>query len=321
MNKNNTVDLRNFMQAETDKGSISLPNILVIIVNWERAKDTIECLESIPSASNYHLRILVVDNGSKDDSVALISQEFPYIDLLRLPQNSGFTGGYNAGIQWGLATNASHFFLLNNDTVVDTQVIEALLDTPWDVAVPKIYYYAPSELIWAAGSRWRAFPPSIIMRGRGKPDSPHYDQPIGLDYATGCVLLVKREVMECLGGFDPIFENYMEDYDFCYTLRQHGFSLGYQPKAHVWHKESKTLGFQSHRRWHYLGRNTVIFYRKKNRFKRSLLWSVLIWFSIRETINGRLLRLPHFWKGVLEGRRLIDASQLVESCETSISRS
>jgi hypothetical protein len=280
---------------------IAKPFVLIIIVNWERPNDTIECIGSITESPHYAQRILVVDNGSTDNSTTLIRKAYPAIDLLVLPKNSGFAGGYNAGIEWGLKTQATHFFLLNNDTVIYRDTISALLSVNWDVVVPKILYFEHPDIIWAAGSRWRRFPPAIVMEGRGKRDSSLYDQPRSLEYATGCALLLRRNVFDSLSGFDPVFKNYMEDYDFCYTLRQQGLTLGYQPASRVLHKESRSLGVQSPRRWYYLGRNTVLFYRKERRFSYLTLWSVLFWFTIRETVNGYVRLLPHFWHGVREG--------------------
>ena len=299
--------------ADAGEHSITKPYILIIIVNWERPNDTIECIGSISASSNYDHRILVVDNGSRDESVITISQAYPDIDLLILPKNSGFAGGYNSGIQWGLKTKATHFFLLNNDTIIDVDTIPALLSVDWDAVVPKILYFDRPDLIWAAGSRWRVFPPSIVMRGRGKPDSSFNDQSSLLDYATGCALFLHRHVLESINGFDPVFENYMEDYDFCYTLRQQGLTLGYQPASRVWHKESRSLGLQSPRRWQFLGQNTVLFYRKKGRFSHFTLWSVLLWFTIREIINGHALLLPHFWQGVRKGLALLGTYESADS--------
>jgi GT2 family glycosyltransferase len=323
------------------------PNVAVVIVNWQRPKDTIECVRSVLAGDLPRVQVLVVDNGSHDDSVDQFKQAIPDISIMAslqkqefyrrdaenaeknneepsalcvsavkkdlfavssiipLPENLGFAGGYNAGIQHALAGPATHVFLLNNDTTIEPETIPALLDASWDVAVPKILFYDEPRRIWAAGCRWRSLPPSVAMIGFRRGDAPAYDFPRPLDFATGCALMVKRQVLEKLGGFDADFESYMEDYDFCYRVRQAGFTIGYVPRARILHKGSQTLGEYTSRRWWHQGKNTVLFYRKDNRYTWGALWIFLFWVTLRETIKGHIGILPGFWGGVREGLRFL----------------
>ena len=283
----------------------NIPKIAVVIVNWERPDDTIQCIQSVLNSSTPDLYLIVVDNGSQDDSIEQISRTFPEVELISLPENQGFSGGYNVGIEYALNTLAPYIFILNNDTIITEEAIKALVMSPWDVSVPKILFFDEKDRIWAAGARWRPFPPSVTMIGYRQKDSNAYSLPTPLDYATGCALMVKREVLDTIRGFDPAFENYMEDYDFCFNVREAGFKIGYVPEAKIYHKVSQTLGLSSPRRWRYQGKNTVLFYRRGNRFPRMFLWLFLIWFSLRESIKGNFDILPSFWKGVLEGCRSI----------------
>ncbi len=285
-------------------------DVLVVIVNWQRPVDTLACIQSVLDSEGISPAVIVVDNGSQDSSAEQISQAFPQIALLRLTKNLGFAGGYNAGINWGLKAGAGRLLLLNNDTIVYPRALAALLAATWDVSVPKILYQADNNRIWAAGCRWRRFPPSVIMNGYGKPDGAAYDRPGPLDFATGCALLVKREVFENVGGFDPVFESYMEDYDFSYRVKAAGFTLGYVPEARLLHRVSATLGNTSPHFWRLLGRNTVLFYRKGRRFPTRDLIAHLAWVSLRETIKGHLSLLSPFWSGVREGLALLRAGKL-----------
>lgn len=292
------------LQNSADNPTGNAAGLLVVIVNWERPGDTIQCIRSLQRAAQgveQPVRILVVDNGSQDGSVEKIRETCSQVELLALSHNQGFAGGYNAGIQRGLETGAGAFFLLNNDTVVEPGALGILARASWDVAVPKILYYDQPERIWAAGARWRSFPPSVVMRGYRKMDGPQYEVPTSLEYATGCALMVRRQVLESVGGFDPDFENYMEDYDFSYRVRAAGFTMGYAPSARILHKVSQTLGALSPERWRYQGRNTVRFYRKEDRFPALTLWSFLAWFFLRETLKGQTAHLPAFWAGVRQG--------------------
>jgi GT2 family glycosyltransferase len=283
--------------------------VTVVIVNWERPEDTIECIQSVLASQCVSPQVLVVDNGSRDDSVQRISSIYPEIEIIQLEHNLGFAGGYNAGIERALEMQAADIFLLNNDAIVEPETTAALVNAPWDVAVPKILYYDQPERIWAAGSRWRAFPPAVVMIGYRKMDGAAYQTAYPLEYATGCALLIRREVFEEVQGFDSEFGNYMEDYDFTYRVRAAGFKMGYVPEARVRHKVSQSLGEASPLRWQYLGRNTVFFYRKDERFSTWTLPAYLAWFLLRETVKGQVAHLPHFFKGVRQGLAVLNRKE------------
>jgi GT2 family glycosyltransferase len=277
------------------------PLIKVVIVNYGRAKDTIECIQSVLLNGLNANQIILVDNGSTDDSVKEISHEFPDIDLHLLTQNLGFAGGYNYGIEIAMNSDAERILLLNNDTVLDSGAAQALSISDWDVSVPKIFFYKSPDLIWSAGANWRRFPPMVTMRGYQRKDNQRYNQSVALGSATACVLMVKREVFERAGVFDSDYKNYFEDYDFIYRVRQAGFSVGLVPESKVWHKSSQTLGGNSPEKFWYLGRNCVLFYRKGDRFPAWVLNSFLIWVTGRELVKLNFRGIWNFWRGARDG--------------------
>ncbi|MBN1888605.1 MAG: glycosyltransferase family 2 protein [Thermoflexales bacterium] len=292
------------------------PCTYVVILNWRRPDDTLACIQSVQASRYPNTRLLVVDNGSGDESVSRISAAYPGVALLALPENLGFAGGNNAGIRHALEGGAELVLVLNNDTVVEpdtlSELVRGLAQAGGSIGVPKICYYDEPGRIWAAGARWRRFPPRVTMVGFGKWDAPEYNQPGELSYATGCALLIGRSVFEAIGGFDPAFVNYQEDYDFCYRARQAGHRLAYVPQAVVRHKVSQSLGQQSPARWHYLGRNAVLFYRPGERFSWGALGSFLAWVVLREIVQGNLSRLPAYLGGVREGLAVLQQAPSVE---------
>jgi GT2 family glycosyltransferase len=275
--------------------------VVIVIVNWERPGDTIHCIRSVMESDYPNIEIVLVDNGSGDNSVSQIQGSCDQLNIVELPKNLGFTGGYNTGIMKALELDAGFVFLLNNDTIIEKNTISQLVTTSWDISVPKITFHDSPNMIWAAGAKWRSFPPTIKMIGYKKPDGPKYNLRKELEYATGCALMIRREVLHQIGGFDERYVNYLEDYDFTYRAREAGFTIGYVPAAKVLHKVSSSLGESSPQRWHYLGRNTVLFYRHPGRFPSVLIWLVLGWNIIREIINGHAGCIPDFWSGVVEG--------------------
>src|SRR5579864_348779 len=103
------------------------PKIIIVILNWNGKKDTLECLASLQKVDYPHFQAVVVDNGSKDDSVATIRCAYPHIPILENGANLGFAGGNNPGIEWVLRHHAEWILLLNNDTVVDPLFLKAFM--------------------------------------------------------------------------------------------------------------------------------------------------------------------------------------------------
>ena len=94
--------------------------ISVVILNWNGMRDTIPCLESLD-----HADVIVVDNGSTDDSVKAIKEKFPRVVVIETGINLGYAGGNNVGIEYALKSGADLVLLLNNDTVVDPKLLQA----------------------------------------------------------------------------------------------------------------------------------------------------------------------------------------------------
>ena len=95
----------------------------VIIPNYNGKKYLTDCLKSLQKQSYRDMEIILVDNGSSDGSIELVKRDFPSVRIVSLPENTGFANAVNVGIK---ATNAEYVFLLNNDTICDVGVIEAL---------------------------------------------------------------------------------------------------------------------------------------------------------------------------------------------------
>src|ERR1041384_5653741 len=123
------------------------PRIGIIIVHPNGSYDhTYRCLETLRSMSYSNKEIIVVDNGSKDDSSARLKHEFPSVFWIRSESNVGFAGGNNIGIEYTIKNNCRHILLLNNDTLVTPSFIEPLIerlesDDSIGAESGKIYYY------------------------------------------------------------------------------------------------------------------------------------------------------------------------------------
>ena len=136
------------------------PKVYIIILNWNGRDDTLECIESVRNIDYPNFTVVVVDNGSSDDSVEAIHDKFPEITVLETGKNLGYAGGNNVGIRYVLRHRADFILLLNNDTIVDRKILSSFLDAVQLVGHSgifgaKISFYSDPNKIWYAGAKWR----------------------------------------------------------------------------------------------------------------------------------------------------------------------
>ncbi len=232
----------------------AVPTVAVIILTWNGKELTLDCLRSFARVTTPNLRILVVDNGSTDDTVAIVrALGDARVTIIENGANLGYAAGNNAGIRQALDHGADFILLLNNDTVVDPTLVDDLLagmarEPDIGIAGPKIYYSDPRDRIWFAGgevSLWRGNARHIGIR---ETDHGQYDTARDVDYVSGCALFARREVFDRVGMLDAGYRAYFEDADLCARAAQVGFRIRYVPTARVWHRISASTGGQLSRR-------------------------------------------------------------------------
>ncbi len=224
-----------------------MPRISIIVLNWNGKKDTLECLASLRHLDYSPFHILVVDNGSSDGSAAAIRQRFPDIEILETGQNFGFAEGNNIGIRHALkkALKPDYLLLLNNDTVVDPQLLNAFVSAmhpPIGILGAKIYLYDQKNTFDHLGGVWNAKKAAFDLIGnREIDDGKSWEKTRSLDYACGCALFVKTAVFEQIGLLEPKFFLIWEESDFCFRARRAGYSTMMCPQAKLWHKVSASF--------------------------------------------------------------------------------
>lgn len=279
------------------------PLIYVLLLNWNDAENTLACLESVCDLDYPRFRTLVVDNGSTDGSDRLIQAAHAEVELIANGRNLGFAGGANVGLEHARKQGADYILFINNDTILDRVLLKELVRVAETLPragllAPKIYYYDDPTRLWAAGARLARFPPRVKMIGLGKRDGPRYDQLRRVDYATGCALLIRRQVLETVGGFDPIYwPIYHEDYDFSARVTKAGWEIWYVPTAKLWHKVSQSQRGSGTQAFN-LGKNIVPFYRRHGRPPYLSLGLFVMWAVLREVARGNLAFVLPYLRGV-----------------------
>jgi len=218
------------------------PSTFIILVNYNNHDDTLKCLESIELAG-YGEMVVVVDNNSTYPGVDEIIARYPKTILIKNDENIGFGRANNIGIDWALKnTNCEYVFILNNDTTINKNtipILEKALSSNKDIAMtaPQIVMMEEPNIIWYGGGEidWKKCSATITgYRAPVKRSSA--DKPRFVSFASGCAMLVKKELIEDIGGFDRQFFMYVEDLELCLRIVKGGWHILYVPDAVVYHK-------------------------------------------------------------------------------------
>lgn len=223
------------------------PKIYIIILNWNGKNDTCESVRSVQKIEYSNYEVIVVDNGSQDDSVKTFKNNFPGITIIENNANLGYAEGNNRGIAHAMSKGCDYIFILNNDAIVDPNIIKNFLNVSKErpkagVFGAKIYYLKEPNKIWFAGAAWLREIAEFTHIGQDQiEDNSTWSDIREIDYACGCALFVKSEVIQNIGYLEPKYFLTWEESDFCYKARRAGFECLLVPSAHVWHKVSASF--------------------------------------------------------------------------------
>lgn len=238
--------------------------ISIIILNWNGWKDTIECIKSLYKVSSISFTVIVVDNGSANDSVSQISKfveenyfHVLYVDegesldtplkdrdlvLYKLSENYGFAKGNNMGLKLLKDQIIDYFWILNNDTVVEHDSVKLLMDfmeqhKDYVACTPQIRYFMPSNRIWNCGGKlffgFRKYyyneEENIIFK------KDYFD----ISFVTGCALFIRPQLLdENVNLFTERFFFGEEDFEFSLRMRQQKRKIACCPHSIIYHKVS-----------------------------------------------------------------------------------
>ncbi|MEA2098434.1 MAG: glycosyltransferase family 2 protein [Patescibacteria group bacterium] len=237
--------------------------VYIIVLNWNGKEDTLECLKSLEKINYSNYKIIVVDNGSEDDSVFEIKKQFSNIKIIENKKNLGFSGGNNVGIKYAISNGAHYVLLINNDTTVEKDFLSELVkkgesDEKIGVLGSKIYFHSEPNRIWFAGGKVNWLKNKGTHIGLDQIDNRQYDKAEEMDYLTGCCLLIKREVIEKIGVLAEDYFLYYEDTDFSLRAKNAGYKIVYVPKSKIYHKISRSIKPGSSSYVYYHSRNGLV---------------------------------------------------------------
>ena len=233
---------------------MKLRSVNLFVLNWNGRDLTLDCLSSLEKITYPNVKIYVIDNGSSDNSVTEIRNQFPDYEIIGLPENYGFARGNNAGFEL-VKQKADYTIFLNNDTIVDPNFVEPLINamesnSTVKQATPKIFYADNLDYIWFGGGKVSLWAGWIRHLGIRQKDSMQFSFNRNVDYATGCCVCMRTVDFESIGMFDESFLMYGEDVDLSLRFRKQGGQILFVPESKIWHKVSSSIGTQfSIRKW------------------------------------------------------------------------
>lgn len=219
----------------------------VVLVNWNGRHLLDTSLASVFRQSPAPMQVIVVDNGSSDDSLAYLRKRWPQVVAIDSGANLGFAAGCNVGIRHAVAAGASTVLLLNTDAELLPGALAELSaglaqePTAW-AAAPKILYRARSNVIWSAGGSFDWWRGLSLDRGTNEVDDGQYDSPALMDFGNACCLLARVPSLRELGPFDEGYFMYFEDSELAARALRRGARVAYRPAARVLHDVQGSSG-------------------------------------------------------------------------------
>ncbi|MCK5084504.1 MAG: glycosyltransferase family 2 protein [Candidatus Pacebacteria bacterium] len=284
--------------------------VYIIVLNWNGKEDTLECLESLEKINYSNYKIVVVDNGSEDDSVSETKKQFPKVKIIENKKNLGFAGGNNVGIKYAINSGARYVLLINNDTMVEENFLSELVevgesDEKVGVLGSKIYFHSEPDRIWFAGGKVSWLKNKGTHIGLDQIDNGQYDKIKETDYLTGCCLLIKREVIEKIGVLEEDYFLYYEDTDFSLRAKNANYKIVYVPKSKIYHKISRSTKPGSSDYIYYHTRNGLVMARRTGSLlSKIILYPHCVYLFLKQIIKIIFIPKKREWAfAVLKGEK------------------
>lgn len=241
-------------------------NCFVIILNWNKLSDTLECLDSLRQVKckTANISVIVVDNGSTLDDSRKVLKDLKHITLLQNKDNLGYVGGNNVGISYALKHGADCVMLLNNDIVATPNFLDPLVKALYskkDIGIvgPITLFYDNKKIIADAGGLMRSKRYFGVSRASNELFTKKYTDIKEVDFIIGAAQLIKKEVFKKIGLLKNKYFIYYEDADFCFQARRTGYKSLIVPVSKLYHKVSATVKVNSPMHQYYTTRNHLLF--------------------------------------------------------------
>ncbi len=299
-------------------------SILSVILNWNQPLVTIDCCKYVRECTYPHQDILLIDNGSQDNSISLFQTKLPDIELIELPNNKGFAGGVNIGLQRAIARKYDFALLLNNDAFPAPNMLQNLLaEYSADIGLyaPKIFFDHDRSRIWFAGGVQAANLLEVRDSGMGELDSEKWSYSRDVQYLLGTCLLVSLQAVKQVGFLDEQFFMYYEDLDWSIRMRQAGYRLRFVHNAHLFHRVSfSSGGMNSPIQRYHLAKSSILFFAKH--IQKGKPWRIILFRFGSALLKTTQFILTNRWntakfhiKGLIDGIKIVFSKRAAKSTD------
>ncbi len=302
------------------------PHIAVILICYNGANDTYECVNSLAKSLWDNLSIIIVDNDSSDNSPKILQEKLALtpsviefegksifcsvesdkaIYLLSSGYNGGFSYGNNVGIRFGMNLNAEYFLIINNDTLVEEDIFERLVSSKYThsnaIIVPQINNFPQTDLIWSRGGSYDLLSGKIELFFYNKPDTNVVEK-ISVSFAPGCCWFIPSKILEDVGPMDESYFMYVEDVEYCHRILEHNYDIICDTSIKIYHKVSASTGggLSAFSVWH-MARNRIYFFRKYSPIKIPVITRIILSDFLKYCIRCRFRFAYQHVKGCIQG--------------------
>lgn len=293
--------------------------VAVLTLNWNNKYDSVNCVKSLIDLSYCDFNIIFIDNNSHDDSIEAVIKiliekniEFLVLDdnsmvninftrafIIKNPDNLGYTGGFNVGLDFVLKLGIfDYVWILNNDTTVEKDSLNKLLDCFKEYknrgikvgAIGTKLLYPDGNIQTICGNKLsKILGNSSFLKTKAK----------NLDYITGASLFLEVETLKKVGFFDERFFLYWDDADYCLRLKKMGYELICCDDAVVYHKEGGTAGRINKLNDYYWVRNGLLFtWKHQPIFLPFVILAYIFKYTVLRTIKRQPNNLSSLFLGI-----------------------
>ena len=255
---------------------MSDPFFIFIVLNYNGKHHLSYCLPTLCQMRYSNYKIVIVDNGSTDGSIALIKKHFQDIAIIETNKNIGYAGGNDVGIEYAKRLHAEFVVLLNNDTKVHPDFLRAMasfasVHPKAGIFVGKYYFMGTQTFQRVGGGYFTKDEKWGKNIGTNEKDKGQYDQPIKIDYVYEAAFVVRTSLFERIGLIDPLWQFSYEGPDLCKRAAKFNIETWYVPEAKVEHEvggSTRKRNFSLHLK---IARNRFRFLLKHYSFHEALV--------------------------------------------------
>lgn len=275
-----------------------VPLVYVVILNWNGQQHLDRCIPTVLQSYYPNFRILVVDNGSTDNSIRMVQQQFPQVELLVNNANLGFAAGNNRGIRRALSKGADFVMLLNNDTRVQPDWLDVLIDVAERKSEAALFQARQRTWDGTSELRFRFIPPWAEAWAELHPIS-NSKEVSPTPFASGCAMLLRAGTLEDIGLFDKRYFMYVEDVDISLRAWIAGYQVLDVPAAVVYHRVSASaMSSRQRMYWGYRNQLTTIL----------KLYEVETLSRYSKTMSRRWLQNRWAWRSTADALRMLPST-------------